>query len=251
MMQHSPLALRMLKASLNAADDGLAGHPAARRRRHAALLPQRGGAGGPQRVRREAQAGVRPITRRRPCEPMGRGRAAAHAAGRRRAGARRHGRGGGRRPLRRVAGRVRAGSSRSRCRSAPTTPTTTATACAAPTTCASGRCGSWPRGWRAPAAVKRAAIAVVRGRRRRGSRAGGRGELVARAGRGRVHRRGLALHRRAAAVRLRRARRGVRVRVLRPRRHGRHRVRAGGAAHGGDGAGRRAGRAARHAPCSW
>ena len=62
--------------------------------------------------------------------------------------------------------------------------------------------------------------------------AGGRGELVAAAGRRRVLRRRLALHRRAPALRLRRARRGVRVRVLRPGRHRRLRLRAGGAADG-------------------
>ena len=56
MLALSPFALRLLKASFNAAEDGLRGHPAARPRRQPALLRQRGGAGGPRRLPREAQA---------------------------------------------------------------------------------------------------------------------------------------------------------------------------------------------------
>ena len=51
MLTLSPIALRMIKAGMNAADDGLAGRPAARRRRHDALLHDRGGPGGPERLR--------------------------------------------------------------------------------------------------------------------------------------------------------------------------------------------------------
>ena len=58
MLAMSPFALRMLKASFNADEDGLAGHPAARPRREPALLHERGGAGGAQRLPREAQAGL-------------------------------------------------------------------------------------------------------------------------------------------------------------------------------------------------
>ena len=50
MLALSPFSLRLLKASFNAAEDGLAGHPAARARRQPAVLRQRGGPGGPRRV---------------------------------------------------------------------------------------------------------------------------------------------------------------------------------------------------------
>ena len=58
MLALSPFALRLLKASFNAAEDGLSGHPAARPRREPAVLRQRGGAGGPRRLPGEAQAGL-------------------------------------------------------------------------------------------------------------------------------------------------------------------------------------------------
>ena len=60
-MAKSPLALRMLKASFNADTDGLAGDPAAGRRRHPPLLPERGGAGGPRRLRGEADSRLRAV----------------------------------------------------------------------------------------------------------------------------------------------------------------------------------------------
>ena len=56
MLELSPFALRLLKASFNAAEDGLAGHPAARPRRQPPLLRERGGAGGAGRLPGEAQA---------------------------------------------------------------------------------------------------------------------------------------------------------------------------------------------------
>ena len=58
MLALSPFALRLLKASFNAAEDGLGGHPAARARREPAVLRQRGGPGGPRRLQGEAQAGL-------------------------------------------------------------------------------------------------------------------------------------------------------------------------------------------------
>ena len=58
MLALSPFALRLLKASFNAAEDGLDGDPAARARREPAVLRQRGGPGGPRRLPREAQAGL-------------------------------------------------------------------------------------------------------------------------------------------------------------------------------------------------
>ena len=68
----SPLALRMLKAGFNAAEDGLAGHPATRRGRDDALLHDRGGPGGPERLRRAPAARLRPLpapARERPGAP--------------------------------------------------------------------------------------------------------------------------------------------------------------------------------------
>ena len=56
MLELSPFALRLLKASFNAAEDGLAGHPAAGARRQPPLLRERGGAGGPRRLPGEAPA---------------------------------------------------------------------------------------------------------------------------------------------------------------------------------------------------
>ena len=64
MLALSPFALRLLKASFNADEDGLAGHPAAGPRRQPALLHERGGAGGPQRLPREAQAGLLEVPHR-------------------------------------------------------------------------------------------------------------------------------------------------------------------------------------------
>ena len=90
-------------------------HPAARPRRQPALLRQRGGAGGPRRLPREAPAGLRevPASGR---EPRARlwlaGRAAAHAAGGDRAGARGHGAGAHRGRFRPLAVRRRAGRQR-------------------------------------------------------------------------------------------------------------------------------------------
>ena len=54
MLQMSPFALRLLKASFNADEDGLAGSAAARPRCQPALLHVGGGTGGSQCVRREA-----------------------------------------------------------------------------------------------------------------------------------------------------------------------------------------------------
>ena len=56
MLALSPFALRLLKASFNAAEDGLTGHPAAGARHEPAVLRQRGGPGGPRRLPREAKA---------------------------------------------------------------------------------------------------------------------------------------------------------------------------------------------------
>ena len=111
------------------------------------------------------------------------------------------------------------------CRSASTTPTTTATACAAPTTFASVRYGSWPAAWPPASPVKRAALVAF-------GVAALAGLVLAIATTWWLIVVGLAgdaagvgLHGWAEAVRLPRARRGVRVRVLRPRRDGRHDLR--------------------------
>ena len=142
---------------------------------------------------------------------------AAHAAGGGRPGRRRRRRrrSGSTAPSRVVARRRSRSWCRCCCRSASTTPTTTATACAAPTTCGSGRCGWSRRGLRPPAAVKRAALlclglAAVAGLVLAVATswwllAVGAAALVA----------GVGLHRRPEALRLPRARRGVRVHVLR------------------------------------
>ena len=61
MLELSPFSLRLLKASFNAAEDGLAGHPAARPRRQPPVLRKRGGPGGPRRLPREAQARLRQV----------------------------------------------------------------------------------------------------------------------------------------------------------------------------------------------
>ena len=155
MLALSPFALRLLKASFNAAEDGLAGHPAARPRRQPPLLRERRGAGGPRRLPGEAQARLLavPAPAREPWRRSARVRIwlmaarAAHAAGGDRAGARRH---RARRRPRRV---PPAGASSPRCsarsssRSARTSPTTTPTRAAAPTPrTASARCASPPAG---------------------------------------------------------------------------------------------------------
>ena len=54
----SPLSLRLLKSSFNATEDGLSRHPAALPRRDAALLHDRGGPGGPQRLPAGTQPGL-------------------------------------------------------------------------------------------------------------------------------------------------------------------------------------------------
>ena len=56
MLALSPFALRLLKASFHADEDGFGGHPAARPRRQPPLLRHRGGAGGPRGLQGEAQA---------------------------------------------------------------------------------------------------------------------------------------------------------------------------------------------------
>ena len=57
----SPLALRMLKASHQRRRRRAGRHPAARRRRDAAVLHDRGGAGGPRRLQGQAQARLRQV----------------------------------------------------------------------------------------------------------------------------------------------------------------------------------------------
>ena len=61
MLALSPLALRLLKAGSNAGTDGLAGRAAARGRRDAPLLHERGGAGRPRRLPTEARARLLPV----------------------------------------------------------------------------------------------------------------------------------------------------------------------------------------------
>ena len=179
MLEHSPLALRMIKASMQRGRRRPRRHPAARRRRHAPLLHGRRGAGGQARLPREAQARLRPVPEAPVSTPpthfgveaerlfahfdaeregsaaddvgvaVGAGGAAADVGRGGRARARRHvGRGGGGRRRDLVAGGDARWSWRSRCRSASTTPTTTPTACAAPTRTARVRCGSPRPGWR-------------------------------------------------------------------------------------------------------
>ena len=117
--------------------------------------------------------------------------------------------------------------SRSRCRSRSTTPTTTPTAAAAPTPTGSGPMRLVGSGRRHPArrcwSPRCLSFAVAARRRARPGRAV---ELVAGRRRRRLHRRGLDLHRRSAPLRLPGARRGVRLRLLRPGRRRRDDVRA-------------------------
>ena len=63
MLELSPLALRLLKGAFNADTDGLAGPAAVRRRRDDALLHDRGGPGGPQRLPGEARRPTSPASR--------------------------------------------------------------------------------------------------------------------------------------------------------------------------------------------
>ena len=164
MLRLSPFALRLLKASFNAAEDGLAGlqqlahdanllfymseeaqegRNAYREKRDARLLEV-----PPPALRRRHVAGVREAgPKPRPAAHLGDGRAAAHAAGGDRAGARRHGAGRQRGrvpPARVLRGAGRAASSS---RSGRTSPTTTPTRAAAPTPRSGwGRCASRPAG---------------------------------------------------------------------------------------------------------
>ena len=123
-----------------------------------------------------------------------------------------------------VEGAARAGRRRCCCRSASTTPTTTPTASAAPTTTGSARCGSSAAGSPAPGGQG----GRVRGARgRRAGRPGARRDDRVVAGRRRaaLHPRRLVLHRRQAALRLPRPRRGDGLRLLRAGRGARHDVR--------------------------
>ena len=233
--------------------------PAARRRRHDALLHDRGGPGGPERLRRAAAARTSPGSPavREPDragrapgaggDPAGRAPARSAVAARRptahAAGGGRPGRGRDRRRLvvlaARTLGRARtgrdlvAGAGRRwwspwPSRSAPTTPTTTPTGSGGPTRSGSGPLRLVASGLASPAAVRTAALVSLR-RGRRG-----------RPGPGRRRRRGgwWPSGRRAVAagwlytgrtppLRLPRPRRAVRVRLLRPGGHGRVDLRPG------------------------
>ena len=175
------IALRMLKGGLQRRRRRPGRAPAARRRRHHALLHDRGGPGGPQRLPGAPPARLRPLPPAPvtgPGEPAPGPGPAAVAARRRprtlpaavaggcsapgpapwppRAGA-----GGGaapppawsaatgRRPpaVDLVAGGLAPWSWPWPSRSAPTTPTTTRTGSGAPTTSGWARCGWWPRAW--------------------------------------------------------------------------------------------------------
>ena len=248
MLELSPFALRLLKASFNATEDGLSRHPAARPRHEPPLLRQRGGAGRPGRLPGEAQAGLRqvpapPVSHlrlwlvaaraRARCPPRSRpvlvGTALAAERGRLQAAALR-GRARrqhlhpdrdeprerllGRAPRRRHRGPARPGA---RDRRRPD-------AAAARARRDVGRVRHRGRGRRIPRRRRR--LGAARGRRP-------------------LDRRGRALHRRAAPVRLRGPRRAVRLRLLRPGRRRRLVLRPDrGPALGGRRA-RRARRAAR------
>ena len=207
--------------------------PAAGRRRDDALLHVRRGPGGPQRLRRASQArllDVSPSVHDRdaragaPVGPRGARRARCPAS-----------------IVPVVVGAVArapgaddwastprcARSSPSRCRSAPTTPTTTPTACAAPTRCASARFGSTASGLVAARRGARRAALVVRSASRRS-----RGSCWRRARRGgsspSARPRSLAgwfYTGGPAALRLLRLRRALRLGLLRFRRDGRHGLR--------------------------
>ena len=97
MLALSPFALRLLKASFNADEDGLSRDPAARPRRQPALLHERGGGRGTDRIPGEAQARLLAVPAPRLSGPrrayLAHGVPGADAPGRDRAGARRHGAG--------------------------------------------------------------------------------------------------------------------------------------------------------------
>ena len=146
--QLSPLALRLLKASFNADQDGLAGIQQLAGDATMLFYMTEEAPGGPRRLPREARARLRASSREaavdasRSAAALADGRAAAHAAGRDRARARRHraGRLRGHLPPARV--RRRAASAASSSRSARTSRTTTRTPAAAPTPrSGSARCG--------------------------------------------------------------------------------------------------------------
>ena len=61
MLALSPFALRLLKASFNAAEDGMAGAAAARPRRQPPVLRERRGAGGTRRLQGQAPARLREV----------------------------------------------------------------------------------------------------------------------------------------------------------------------------------------------
>ena len=150
--------------------------------------------------------------------PVARGRPPAHPAGRRRArslvgtgaAAAVDGFAALGRALLALRRRARAAGRRS------TTPTTTATASAAPTPTGSGRCAWSARGSAAPARGEAAPRCCVRGRGRRRAGAGAARPPGGWCSSARPHGGRLGLHRRRAAVRLPRPRRGLGVRLLRP-----------------------------------
>ena len=246
MLELSPFALRLLKASFNATEDGLCRDPAARPRHEPPLLRQRGGAGRPRRLPREAQAGLRqvpappvshlrlwlvaarPRTLPAAVAPVLVGTALAATRGRLQAAPlRRRARRQHLHPDRDEPGERLLGRAPRRGHRGPPRP------------------GARDRR-RADAAAPGAGRDVGRVRHRgRGRRVPRRGRrLGAARGRRPVDRRRRALHRRAAAVRLRGPRRAVRLHLLRPRRGGRLVLRADrGPALGG----RRARRARRPA----
>ena len=220
----SPLSLRLLKSSFNAAEDGLTG---LQQLSHDATLlfymTEEG-----QEGRNAYKEGRRPDFSKFPKRPLERaahladGGAAADAAGGDRAGAGRHARRRARRPSRATSAGAPSSppsSARSSSRSAPTSPTTTPTPSAAPTPpTGSGRSGSPRPAWSRrggcctrPGSLSRVAVAAgiylatVAGpgdhRRRR-----------------RLDPRRRPLHRRAAALRLRGHGRALRLPLLRPRR---------------------------------
>jgi naphthoate synthase len=63
MLALSPFALRLVKASFHAHEDGYAGDPAARARRQPPLLRERGGRGGPRGVQGQARSPTSPSSR--------------------------------------------------------------------------------------------------------------------------------------------------------------------------------------------
>ena len=247
MLELSPFSLRLLKASFNAAEDGLAGIQQLAHDANLLFYGSRGGAGGPERLPREAPAGLRevpeaalthlrlwllaarPRTLPAAIAPVLVGTALAGSEGTFRVGAVHRGAGGQRvhpdrdEPVERLLGRP----PRRRHRG-PARP------------------GARDRG-RADAAAARAG-GHLRGLRRGGGggplpRGGGR--LGAAGGGRRLDPGRRALHGRPAPVRLRGPRRAVRVHVLRARGRGGLVLRAGRGPALGGGRARRAGGAAR------